>query len=870
MGEPTRDDDGRGRTQAMRKLAQFYHDLGANVAPLDDTKRPVITGIWKGAPMRFRWKEWETTIQTDKLWTAIRSESWWTEVRGVAAINGVNGWVNLDIDSKRKDDPSLPPVARGVAEAFLDALGLPSTYSWLVASPTGGWHIYARVDALSIDKGKLTGLHADPLVDHVELRHIGHYTALPGSLHPNGNFYQWANEQPTGPPTQISGESLLSVWRALTHEPPAAKPTERSSSSSSISAPHAAYAAAAVDAECASVAAARAGGRNDTLNKAAFNLGTLVGAGALSQSEAESALLDAAARAGLSEGEAQATINSGIDSGKLSPRTLPESTYTPQDESDWLPDLFAAEIPDLWADEDATVRMPGDLPAAMLLGYRAEDGGILDCWVEHKSDEWLYATGYETWYHWTGTHWGADKQQQIHGEMQRLMDAMNNAARDELALLPTPPAKGNDPDAAERATFKAMIQATKRSQARVNSVATMAQAHRATPADSLDQGNILNLRNGTLDLNTLCIRPHARADLLTYVLPYAYDPSAAAPRWEQFCAEVLVQEHADGDNWQTDTALVELLQEGMGYSLTNEVRHEAMFWLAGKPNSGKSTISHVLRLLLGDMALGVDFDRLGLPGDYTIAEVPGKRILYSGESRKGQRFSEGMVKQLVSGDNMTTARKYEHPFQFRPQGKIWWMMNDLPVITDTTGAIWRRLQLLPFHRTFSKEERDVALVEKLAEELPGILNWALMGLNRLRTRGRFPEPQAVQDAITEYMKESNPVAQWLDECATPPTERGVRADILGNVLWTPAKECFESYALWATANGRQTMNSTTFGRELARLATKKHTMIGKQYQLGLRAPAANAVSMTGWPKTRHAENDYLQEKNMVSRTYDGL
>lgn len=379
--------DPKERVRAMRELAQFYHSLGANLVPLGGDKHPVILRIWQGKPVRFGWKDWETTEQTDKLWMQIRAESYWGDVYGVAIVNGFAGWVNIDIDSRAKDDPSHPPVPRSVAEAFLQALELPDDYPWMVASPTGGWHVYVRVERLDIDKGKLDRPHAHPTVDHVELRYKGHYTALPGSLHPNGKLYAWANAVPTEAPVFVDGQALLDAYKSLTSEPP--KPASSAPARPSSPSQHSAYVAKAVEAECDLVAHAASGSRNDTLNRSAHALGTLVGAGALAHSDAEQSLLNAALRCGLEEGEALATITSGLDAGMKSPRIMPESTYLSAGEvNDWIADLFTSDSPspDDW-DEENAVGVVGNIGSEkphVSYPYAIDDKGRLVFWKETK------------------------------------------------------------------------------------------------------------------------------------------------------------------------------------------------------------------------------------------------------------------------------------------------------------------------------------------------------------------------------------------------------------------------------------------------------------------------------------------------------
>jgi putative DNA primase/helicase len=153
-------------------------------------------------------------------------------------------------------------------------------------------------------------------------------------------------------------------------------------------------------------------------------------------------------------------------------------------------------------------------------------------------------------------------------------------------------------------------------------------------------------------------------------------------------------------------------------------------------------------------------------------------------------------------------------------------MNDKPRITDTSNAIWRRLQLIPFNRTFPKHEQDTRLTFKLLEELPGILNWALWGLVDLRQTNHFMAVQAVELAKQAYRRESNPVQQWAEE----------RTNVTEMPL-TKAGVLFDDFIQWLDANGhpKHMFNSTQFGLELKRLKYLcKRIPQGVRYFLALK------------------------------------
>lgn len=98
------------------------------------------------------------------------------------------------------------------------------------------------------------------------------------------------------------------------------------------------YATVALERESDRVATAPEGTRNDTLNRAAFNISQLVGAGHLAPQTAWDALHEAAKRAGLPDHEIEATLQSGYTGAQHKPRTnVPE----PKDSDSWLPDDVA-------------------------------------------------------------------------------------------------------------------------------------------------------------------------------------------------------------------------------------------------------------------------------------------------------------------------------------------------------------------------------------------------------------------------------------------------------------------------------------------------------------------------------------------------
>jgi putative DNA primase/helicase len=656
----------------------------------------------------------------------------------------------------------------------------------------GGCHLFYQ-----LEEGDQFGNRNKELPPGIDIRGHGGYVVVAPSLHSSGNCYQWELEY-TPFDTEIKPippklREILTAGRTRTTST-VLFDTSPKYNGDGISS----YGKVALSAEYEKVATAASGTRNNTLNDSAFAIGRLVAGGEIDYTVAFAQLKGAAMDAGLSDEEAEQTTESGMAAGMEHPRS---SKPLDEAESSVEETMAVMECPDpaLLKGQKAQDAKPFDLSE-----YRPEDGGILDLWYDLHGKNRIFAVGFDDWFFWNNTHWTKDQQLSIVREIEQLMDTMNQIARQELEFAI---------EKEDKKLWGKYVSATQRSRNRVASVEGMAQARCAVPSSMLNNGNVLNLSNGTLDLDTLELRKHTQTDYLTHCLPYAYDASAECPRYEKFLGEVLVK---DGTT-ETDHELVALYQEAQGYALTTDTRYEAMFWFSGDGGNGKTVAITMLQRLLGPLCFSVAFEEMGKSNNYDLAEVAGKRVIFSTESERGGKLAEGHIKRIVSGERINARPIYGSPFEFTSTAKVFWAMNDLPVIKDTSNGVWRRLKLIPFLRTFTEKDKNPNLIPELEKELSGILNHALTGLRSLRQRGHFPESAAVKAAVEEYRHENNPIQQWLDERTQPTYTPGYAPSVYA----TTAKALFDDYKMWAEQNGRQTMNSTNFGREMGRLKIPK-------------------------------------------------
>ena len=176
------------------------------------------------------------------------------------------------------------------------------------------------------------------------------------------------------------------------------------------------------------------------------------------------------------------------------------------------------------------------------------------------------------------------------------------------------------------------------------------------------------------------------------------------------------------------------------------------------------------------------------------------------DARIGDQSDNSIVTERllsISGEDLLTVdRKYLTPWCGYLPTRIVMLTNQLPRFTDQSGALANRFVLLLLKQSFLGRENPT-LTEELCEELPGIFNWSLDGLQSLRARGRFAQPVASADAMREMEDLASPIgASIRDRCA------------LGRGESVEVEALFKIYVQWSLDNGHKSRSVQTFGTEL--------------------------------------------------------
>lgn len=363
---------------------------------------------------------------------------------------------------------------------------------------------------------------------------------------------------------------------------------------------------------------------------------------------------------------------------------------------------------------------------------------------------------------------------------------------------------------------------------------------------------LLNLENGTYNLETGELLKHDPNNLITRIINIPYDPDSRCDLWLEFLRKVT----------GGDSDLQIYLQKAAGLSLTGDISRQVFFFLYGTGCNGKSTFTHALRQILGPYATRIATETIMMSGNGShnegLANIRNKRFIVASEPDAGNLLAVSLIKNLTGGESLRASRKYEHEIEFIPEGKLWLFGNHKPIIKDTTQSIWRRVKLIPFTVTIPDNEKDEMLPMKLEKEYAGILDWAILGLESLRKEG-MTDIESISKATAAYRHDSDLLADFFDDTVEFNDEYRVEKSALK-----------KAYTDWCEKNGQEPLNRLNFkNRLLEKGITEIKGTGGTRYWCGLGLRNATELPLSGISKNPilNSESGNSGNSNQLSENF---
>ena len=300
--------------------------------------------------------------------------------------------------------------------------------------------------------------------------------------------------------------------------------------------------------------------------------------------------------------------------------------------------------------------------------------------------------------------------------------------------------------------------------------------------------------DGMLDTKTSSFMKLKPELYITSTIPWKYDSDADCPLWQVSLR----------DWWGIDDDSILLLQEWFGYNLIATNYLETMMFMFGETGSGKSTITRILYEMLGkDKCTTIEGEDIKYT--FGLEKIVNKNAIIFSEGQASRRVDADKILQTIkriTGRNLLSIRvKYGGTYDTEPFARLTYECDTLPRFVDNAQALERRVSMLYFGRSF-EDAPNVELKDQLVKEIPGIINWAIEGLHRLKKTNKFIIPEVSKIAKEEMRYMTSPMAAMGKDCLCfdNPT------------AWTSNDQLFDLHREWFKESNFSTYSRVWFGR----------------------------------------------------------
>jgi len=271
-----------------------------------------------------------------------------------------------------------------------------------------------------------------------------------------------------------------------------------------------------------------------------------------------------------------------------------------------------------------------------------------------------------------------------------------------------------------------------------------------------DNPHMINCKNGMLNVNTSEFLPHAPEYGSQQQLPVNYNPKADwSKRWMAFLDQIFFDDKDGSKRF--------LLQQYFGYCLLRDARYQKALFLYGTGSNGKSTVIDVLQAMVGKENTS-SLSLNDMAQKFRASFLEHKLINLSSETSRSDPVESSFFKQVVDGSQIMSEQKYGKPYQFRSYAKWIVAMNDAPVIADKSYGFQRRMVSLYFNLRLEGKDIIPKYEDYLIEEIDGIFNWAVEGLELLLKNKGFKIGEGVAADTEALMDSINPFRIFITEC----------------------------------------------------------------------------------------------------------
>jgi putative DNA primase/helicase len=313
--------------------------------------------------------------------------------------------------------------------------------------------------------------------------------------------------------------------------------------------------------------------------------------------------------------------------------------------------------------------------------------------------------------------------------------------------------------------------------------------------------NILNVRNGLLDLTTRELKEHTHEHWSVAQLPVDYNPGATCPVINGFLSDIVLPED------------LPLIEEIIGWMLHWwEYRPHKAVLLHGRGRNGKGALLRLIIKLLGKKNTASIGLQTLVSERFACVDLVDKAANIGGDLPSRDLSDSDKFKAATGEDFIRVEQKNVPAFDYNNWAKMIFAANKLPKSPDDTDAFYLRWIIISFPFSFGNEpgckhEIDNTLEDRMhtPEELSGLLNLAIKGLQQLKSNDwNFSYKLTLDDVRNMYKKLSDPAFAFVLDCC--------EEDQNGEI---PKADLYRAFKDYAKKEHLATMTPKAFGKSIA-------------------------------------------------------
>jgi len=288
--------------------------------------------------------------------------------------------------------------------------------------------------------------------------------------------------------------------------------------------------------------------------------------------------------------------------------------------------------------------------------------------------------------------------------------------------------------------------------------------------------DVLPVANGVLELRTGLLRPYELEDYLTHKLPINYNATANTEKQVRFFGDVL---HGDVD-------AIRYIHYFLGYCLTGETSLQKALILEGSED-GANAKSVLMDCMLS--VLGKDYYATLNRKALSLTEGQNNDSLYDAQfcrvacvpemNKNGNNLDEGLIKNITGDDEVNVSAKYKNNVRFHPQFKVCMPLNEMFPIPANSGAVWRRLIVMPFKVRFLSTDnpdwddelaeqrwilkRDDKFAKELKADKEGWLAYLVKGAMEYYSNPDQEPPVVLQQHLIKKQEENDVYLSFISK-----------------------------------------------------------------------------------------------------------